>query len=74
MKSVGRWRVFFYHGKAWTVVRRTGGASGDSGLLFRRGGESRFLAFSRSALPTDRELEAMSDEVLTVFRQRSALR
>ena len=58
-------------GKTWTVARLKAGQSKQKGLCFRSGGEVRFLVFSRGALPSDRELESMSEEVLHALLRRA---
>jgi len=45
--------------------------SRQTGLCFSRDGETRFLVFTRGALPSDRELQAMSEEVLCVLLLRA---
>jgi len=47
--------------------------SRQTGLRFRRGDEIRFLGFTQGALPSDRELESMGDEVFYVFLMRAVV-
>jgi hypothetical protein len=71
------WHEFMCEGKAWTVARRGGARRGAvperSGLCFRGGGQTRFLIFTRGALPSDRELHSMSEEVLCVLLRRATV-
>ncbi len=62
---------FFCNGKTWGVARHAPKQSRQTGLLFRRGEETRFLVFTRGALPADRELQSMSEEVLCVLLRRA---
>jgi hypothetical protein len=64
---------FFCAGKTWTVARSNGLHSKQTGLWFSRGNDVRFLLFTRGALPSDRELRAMSEEVLCVLLQRAVV-
>ena len=71
MIDSGSWHDFLCGGKTWTVARCTTVQPTRTGLCFRRGGETRFLVFTRGALPSDRELESMSKEVLCVLLERA---
>lgn len=62
---------FSCNGKAWAVARRTAEQSQRTGLCFRRGEETRFLIFTRGAMPNDRELATMSGEVLCTLLWRA---
>jgi hypothetical protein len=64
---------FLCNGKTWTVARSATAPSKQAGLRFRRGSEVRFLVFTRGALPNDRELRSMSEEVLCILLQRAVL-
>lgn len=55
----------------WSVTRHSDVQSRHTGLRFRRDGETRFLGFTNGALPSDRELDSMSEEVLCVFLLRA---
>ena len=66
-------RAFLCGGKQWTVARQMTASSIHTGLSFRRGDKRRLLVFTRGALPNDRELRSMSNEVLCVLLQRAAL-
>lgn len=70
----GMWHQFLCDGKTWRVTLRIAVQSRQTGLCFRRRGEMRFQAFSRGVLPSDRELQSMSDEVLCALLQRAAPR
>ena len=67
-------RDFLCEGKTWTVVRDTTAQSRQTGLRFSRAGETRFLVFTRGALPSDRELQSVSEEVLCVLLRRAVVR
>ena len=71
MSDLERWHQFFCNGKPWTVARRTSSDSRHTGLFFRRGDRTRVLLFTRGALPSDRELESLGEEVLSVLLQRA---
>ena len=65
-------RVFRRDAKVWTVMRSTSSPSRhETGLRFVHQRETRFLAFTRGALPSDRELDTMSEEVLRVLLERA---
>ena len=64
---------FLCDGSTWTVVCQTTVHSKQTGLCFRRGDEMRFLVFTRGALPSDRELDSMSEEVLCALLQRAVV-
>jgi hypothetical protein len=74
MTDAARSRVFVCDGKAWTVGRHATTQSTQTGLWFRRNDGTRFLVFTRGALPTDRELQSMGEEVLCVLLQRAVAR
>ena len=68
-------RSFYRATKRWTVTGQSGASSRrETGLQFVHGGRRRFLVFTRGALPSDRELRAMSDEVLCVLLERAEAR
>jgi hypothetical protein len=67
-------RVFYCDGRTWTVVRQLMAQSGQTGLCFQQGGQARFVSFTRGALPDDRELRRMSEEVLCVLLRRAVAR
>lgn len=69
--DLGIWHEFLCAGSKWAVARRTKEMSTETGLRFRRDGTTRFLAFTRGAMPSDRELQSMSEEVLEVFLLRA---
>lgn len=71
MSDTERLHEFFCSGTTWTVARSNAIQSKRTGLCFCRGDEMRFLAFTRGALPSDRELSSMSEEVLCVLLQRA---
>jgi hypothetical protein len=73
MVDSGTWHQFVCNGKSWTVARRTKTEEKQTGLCFRRDSETRFLVFTRGALPSDRELQSMSEEVLCALLQRSVV-
>jgi hypothetical protein len=73
MSDTGKGHEFLCEGKTWTVARSTTVPSQQAGLCFRRDSETRFLAFTRGALPSDRELRAMSEEVLCTLLQRAVV-
>ena len=73
MSDSGSWHEFLCNGKTWTVARHTTVQSKQTGLCFRRGAEMRFLVFTRGALPSDRELHSMSEEVLCALLQRAVV-
>ena len=62
---------FLCAGQKWSVTRDSDVPLKQTGLRFRRDGETRFLWFTNGALPSDRELESMSEEVLCVFLLRA---
>jgi hypothetical protein len=64
-------REFLCDGKRWTVARKVGAGSRDSRLLFHRDGQYRSLMFSRSGVPSERELQSMSEEVLCALLRRA---
>jgi hypothetical protein len=73
-------REFTCEGKRWTVRRDTGSRpwpggvyppGGQPGLYFHSDGDTRFLAFSRGTLPSDRDLQSMSEEVLCALLRRA---
>jgi len=74
MADVPKSREFLCDGKAWTVVRDTTARSRQTGLCFNRAEETRFLVFTRGALPSDRELQTVSEEVLCVLLRRAVVR
>jgi hypothetical protein len=71
MRHSGNWHEFRSGGNTWVVAQQTTVPAGRTGLCFRRGEETRFLPFTRGALPSDRELHTMSEEVLNVLLQRA---
>ena len=71
MTDSGEWREFLCEGKRWSVVRRATAQSGQTGLYFRSEGDTRFLAFTRGTLSSDRELHSMSEEVLRALLLRA---
>jgi hypothetical protein len=73
MSDSPKWHKFFCEGRTWTVTRRATQRSKQTGLCFRRDGETRFLAFSRGALPSDRELQSMSEAVLCALLHRAVV-
>jgi len=74
MSDSKRSHEFFCSGRTWTVERRTALQTKQTGLCFCRGAETRFLAFTRGALPSDHELSSMSEEVLCVLLRRAVAR
>ena len=66
-------RDFLCDEKTWTVVRDTTAQSRQTGLCFSRAGETRFLVFTLGALPSDRELQTVSEEVLCVLLLRAVV-
>ena len=74
MTGAAKARDFLCDGKAWTVARHAATQSSETGLCFRQGRATRFLAFTRGALPSDRELHSLSAEVLGVLLQRAVVR
>ncbi len=64
---------FSCDGQKWMVSRHALGGSRQTGLVFHRGGETRFLAFTRGALPSDSELGSMCEEVLCALLQRAVM-
>ena len=73
MTDVVKSRDFLCDGKTWTVVRRARAQSRRTGLCFRQHSETRFLVFTLGALPSDRELQSMSEEVLCVLLRRAVV-
>ena len=73
MTDVVKARRFLCGGKTWTVVRRARAQSRQTGLCFRQDGETRFLVFTLGALPSDRELQLMSEEVLCALLRRAVV-
>ena len=68
-------RVFRRDAKIWTVRRCVASAARhEIGLYFAHEKEERFLVFTRGALPSDRELQTMSEEVLSVLLDRAGVR
>ena len=68
-------RVFCRDAKTWTVKRCAASPSRhEIGLYFVHDKRERFLVFTRGALPSDRELQMMSDEVLIVLLDRAGVR
>ena len=64
---------FLCAGETWFVTRHTSAESPQTGLRFGREGETRFLPFTQGALPSDRELDSMTEEVLRIFLLRAAV-
>jgi hypothetical protein len=64
---------FLCAGETWFVSRHTSAESSRTGLRFGRAGETRFLPFTQGALPSDRELDSMTVEVLRIFLLRAAV-
>jgi len=73
MTDSGECREFSCGEKRWIVVRRTAAQSRQAGLYFHSEGDTRFLAFTRGALPSDGGLQSLSEEVLCVLLRRSVL-
>jgi hypothetical protein len=73
MSDTGESHEFLCAGQKWMVSRHTTVQSRQTGLRFRRAGETRFLVFTRGALPSDRELRSMSEEVLCALLQRAVV-
>jgi hypothetical protein len=71
VSDVGGRHEFLCAGKTWSVTRHTSLKSRHTGLSFGRDDETRFLEFTQGALPSDRELKSMSEEVLCVFLLRA---
>jgi len=71
MTDSGEWREFSCEGKRWIVVRSTAAQSRQAGLYFDSDGDTRFLAFTRGALPSDGGLQLLSEEVLCVLLRRA---
>lgn len=71
MSNAERWHEFIGNGTTWSVARCASSRSERTGLCFRHGDETRFLVFTRGAMPSDRELESMGEEVLGVLLQRA---
>ena len=68
-------RVFRREAKMWTVKRCAASPSRhEIGLYFVHDREERFLVFTRGALPSDRELQTMGEEVLSVLLDRAGVR
>lgn len=74
MSDTATSRDFLCEGRTWTVVRQTTVQSKQTGLRFRQRGETRFLVFTRGALPSDRELQSMGEEVLCALLRRAMKR
>ena len=74
MNDSEQWHQFISNGKTWDVARHTPKESRQTGLHFRRGKETRFLMFTRGALPSDRELDSMTEEVLCLLLRRAVER
>lgn len=65
-------RVFRREAKTWTVTRcAASGARHETGLLFVHDQQERFLVFTRGALPSEKELQTMSEEVLSALLDRA---
>ena len=64
-------REFLCGGRTWRVTTRAMPERGQTGLYFRCDSDTRFLAFTRGALSSARELDSMSDEVLRVLLLRA---
>jgi hypothetical protein len=73
MTDPAKQRQFSCEGKRWIVVRRTAAQSRQAGLYFHSDGDTRFLAFTHGALPSDGGLQLLSEEVLCVLLRRSVL-
>lgn len=68
-------RTFALESRRWTVVRRTTSSSRhETGLQFVHDRETRFLVFTRGAMPSESELQTMSEEVLRVLLERAEAR
>ena len=68
-------RIFNSDAKIWTVKRcASSPARHEIGLYFIHEKEERFLVFTRGALPSDRELQTMSEEVLSVLLDRARVK
>ena len=68
-------RQFSRDDQNWTVERRTpSGRRHETGLQFVHKGEKRLLVFTLGALPSERELGTMSEEVLRVLLGRAESR
>jgi hypothetical protein len=74
MTEEARSHDFLCDGKTWTVVLQATAQTRQTGLCFRQDGETRFLVFTRGALPNDRELQSMSEEVLCALLRRAVAR
>lgn len=61
-------------GKTWTVTRRRGLGQNQKGLHFCQGANARFLVFPRGAMPSDAELQGMSEEVFRVLLRRAVIK
>jgi hypothetical protein len=64
-------REFLCEGKRWSVVRIAGAHPAGSTLCFRNDGACRSLTFSRSGVPSEMELQSMSEEVLCALLLRA---
>lgn len=68
-------RTFAREGRRWTVARHTSSSSRyETGLRFVNNRETRFLMFTRGAMPSETELHTMSEEVLRVLLERAEAR
>jgi hypothetical protein len=64
-------REFLCDGRRWTVERKVAAGSRITGLLFYRDEQYRSLAFSHSGVPSEKELQSMSEEVLCALLRRA---
>ncbi len=71
MTDPAKQREFSCEGKRWIVVRLTAAQSRQAGLDFHSDGDTRFLAFTRGALPSDGDLQSLSEEVLRALLRRA---